>query len=203
MTTIGFALEKWTKLKKVALSFTADEDFFTWGWHDSPHIPTVDQRSIWEHAIPPSDRWPTEEFSDSLDRLREDASIDDPEKIEVIDSAQFKIHFENDLLEHDLAYLMRLWQEKNEPSLARFMRNLGDCCPSLEQIDWYPLGGGDPRTLWRWNFLRELRDDNRKVKRVMGNLSWEGCTQGDPDPMVALVGQEWEHHVSVHMKRRY
>lgn len=140
---------------------------------------------------------------DNLERLREDPAVDDAEKMEVIDNAQFQIDVEGELSEHDLAYLMRLWQWRNEVHLEPLIRRMGNWCPSLEQLDWYPLGGGDERTLWRWKFLRELRGGKQKVKRVIGNLSWVGCTQGDPDPMVALVGQEWDNHRFVNMKRRY
>ena len=181
----------WRLLKKVSLCFLADENDCIWAWHDLPLI----EPAIWDYGLPPSERWPSYEMYRNLECLRKDHLIDDAEKLQVIESAQHSIDMGQDLSEPDRAYLMGLWQMKNEPQLTNFMRHIASkYSPSLDEVNWYPVGeGAKPRTLWRWKFEREIRDGVSKVKRVHNYLTWKGCAQGDPDPMVALVGQEWEH----------
>ena len=169
----------------------------TFGWGRGASLSAA---AFWDHALPPSERWP-EVMDDNLEALHDDPTVDDAEKFKVVENAQAIHWLDEDLSEYDRSYLMQLWQTRCEAALATFMRSIASHMPSsLEQIDWYPVGGGLPRTLWRWKFDRQMRDGVSEVKRIHNYLSWDGCGQGDPDPIAVLVGQEWEYYK--HPKRR-
>ena len=201
---IGTNLQRWTKLREFALCFYPISECYEWGWNEHPNPPPRGERALWHYAVPPTERWLTATYMRSdLNSIYEDTTVGDAEKLEVIDRACVNTDPE-ELTPNDLTFFMRLWQERNEVQLAKLMRHIAEGCPSLERFDWYPVAGDNEQTtLWSWKFLREDRNDKRPVKLVSGNLSWVGCTRGDPEPLMALVGQEREYHRSVTTQRSY
>ncbi|KAK7688540.1 hypothetical protein QCA50_008078 [Cerrena zonata] len=104
----------------------------------------------------------------------------------------------------DLTHIMRIWKCQNEVRTARVMRDLWKHCPTLQQLDWYPLIKNsdydpDPQTLCRWRFLRKGHADNdpgHHLHQVVWDLRWKGCPQGNADPVMMIrVGQEWKREL--------
>ena len=106
-----------------------------------------------------------------------------------------------------LSEVMHPWRSHNEQKAEKVMRHLWSCCPTLEQIDWYPRLKTDMdsvETLCRWIFVRENRDSNQRdsLARVTWDLLWTGCLQGDPEPIMNIrIGQEWEREMQKARKR--
>ena len=100
-----------------------------------------------------------------------------------------------------LSEVMHPWRSHNEHRAEKVMRYLWSCCPTLEQIDWYPrlkTNMSSLGTLCRWKFVREDGDSNQRdsLARVTWDLHWMGCPQGDPEPIMNIrVGQEWEREM--------
>ena len=201
---IGSSLWRWAKLKELAFCFYPSSECCEWGWTELPNQPPRVEGPFWHDVMPPIERWQLfASMQDDLNLLREDPTVHDAEKLEVLDRACVNKD-PGELTPNDITYFMRLWQERNEVPLAKLMRCIAGFCPSLERIDWYPEAGyHNLTTLWSWKFLREHRSGERRIIRAMGDLSWLGCTRGDPEPLMALVGQEREYHRSVTTQRSY
>ena len=92
---------------------------------------------------------------------------------------------------HDPHLLMRAWQAHCEDSyVAPMMRLLAKSCPTLEEIEWYPVGPFfvDHAVRWLWKVHRER--DGVSVRAVSGELTYKGSLKGNAPPFEILVGQE-------------
>ncbi|CAL1694986.1 unnamed protein product [Somion occarium] len=202
MVLIGSRLEKWKNLRELAICFAVNEDVFEWGMTEpeiEPFLAAPGIRPFYDYVIPPTERWSSSRFYTDLDMFRNDPCMDDLEEANaLVDRVQAKLDLDFSSDAEDLARLMRIWETRNEPRVARVMRCIARMCPTLEQLDWYPMGSasdGESYTAWRWKFLRKLRDGKLDVDRVIGNLRWENSVQGDPDPIMEnLVGEEWDRY---------
>lgn len=92
-------------------------------------------------------------------------------------------------LGEDGVQLMRAWELRHQSDVEQYVRFMATHNLQLEQFDWY-VGGSDcpgrgPR--WRWRITRNKKG---KVDIVIGDLTWKGCSRGDPPELKILVGQE-------------
>ncbi len=124
----------------------------------------------------------------SIDDLRQLGVYRDGE-IEDLTQNLRALHGGDDIDDRDTGLHMRTWQACHEPLVAKMMRYLAECCPTLEEIEWYLRGRDsfEETTRWRWKVHRRL---GGKVNLVSGTLTWLRC-ENDPLPkMHILVGQE-------------
>ena len=153
-----------------------------------------EEPSLLDFSIPPNATSTPEE---QLQALREHDGSDDAEAPGDSESLPKDI----------LTDVMHLWRSHNEQRAEKVMRHLWNCCPTLEQIDWYPRLKTDMdsvETLCRWIFVRENGDSNQRdsLARVTWDLLWTGCLQGDPEPIMNIrIGQEWEREMQKARKR--
>lgn len=61
----------------------------------------------------------------------------------------------------------------------------------LEEVEWYASQDSKLRGVLRWVW-KILRYPDGSVKDVVGDLSWTGCKEGSPPPLLVLVGEELE-----------
>ncbi|KZT68999.1 hypothetical protein DAEQUDRAFT_727175 [Daedalea quercina L-15889] len=86
---------------------------------------------------------------------------------------------------------MLAWQEPCERKfVAPMMRLFAENCPTLEEIEWYPVGPFfvDHAVRWLWTVHRERT--GKGVRAVTGELNYLGCPKGDAPEFDVLVGQE-------------
>lgn len=91
----------------------------------------------------------------------------------------------------DPRLLMRAWQAFCEDShVAPMMRLLAKNCPTLEEIEWYPVGPFfvDYAVRWLWKVHRERNSTG--VRMVNGELTYKGSLRGNAPHFEVLVGQE-------------
>ena len=92
---------------------------------------------------------------------------------------------------HDPHLLMRAWQAHCEDNhVAPMMRLLAKSCPTLEEIEWYPVGPFfvDHAVRWLWKVHRER--DGVGVRAVNGELTYKDSLKGNAPHFEVLVGQE-------------
>ncbi|TCD66484.1 hypothetical protein EIP91_001309 [Steccherinum ochraceum] len=208
-TEIGRQLKGWNYLRKVSLewiimdpapwgtldTYVKDVSVFTHRPLPSVRIPYVDD------PCPPIEAWYG--VPHSMDMLRSRAMNPNVEQYPI------RLDLLEDFLEteypgydpSDPSLLMDIWERRHCPKVASYVSYLAQCCPTLEQVDWYPKGGDGlyySTVRWSWKIVRKTYNGRHcpdKI-RVSGQLAWAGCPRGEPHPLKMLVGQELEHYLS-------
>ncbi|KAI0962042.1 hypothetical protein AcV7_000971 [Taiwanofungus camphoratus] len=204
MTDIGKRLRGWKRLRKLAFSFAIPRSY-EWGWGTCADRPGL-HLTVLDATLPPvqlSDvDWPKSENGTAL-CLNEFRSLGTENLFRKVRDGLYEVlgpDTDLDARADDRHLLMEAWETRHAPCVASMMRYLATCCPTLEEIEWHPIGPFEVGNVVRWVWkVHRLRDGS--VKIVTGDLTFVGCTKGDPPSLEILVGQELEFCLSQRSER--
>lgn len=197
------ALRAWPHLRKLAFCW-GDLHNFTWrSWRrsfsfsfDSVEPPVnlpyamEDDESINLHRWYPQLR---EGEPYTLEHVRKIYGLSDAAFVDVVRDVESMLAETLDLDKavDDPRLLMRAWQVFCEKDfVAPMMRLLAKNCPTLEEIEWYPVGPFfvDYAVRWLWRVHRQRNGTD--VRMVNGELTYKGSLKGNAPHFEVLVGQE-------------
>lgn len=203
MASCAAGLRHWPRLRRLAFCW-GDLHRFTWrAWRrafsftlDSVEPPVNLPYAMTDDEPDNLHRWYPrlrEGEPYTLEHVRRIYGLSDDSFAEVVRDVEAALGETVDLDEamHDPHLLMRAWQAFCEDDyVAPMMRLLAKSCPTLEQIEWYPVGPFfvDHAVRWLWKVHRER--DGVGVRAVSGELTYKGSLKGNAPPFEILVGQE-------------
>ncbi|EMD41904.1 hypothetical protein CERSUDRAFT_70358 [Gelatoporia subvermispora B] len=160
MEAIGPRLADWTNLRKLAISWNETE---TDSWRGfNLHHPYIDCAG--PHMTKPKNptRKLTRDPGLQLKMLthwpsRRIYGSEDAERLETALRQQLGEDFDLDAHKDDPSLLVRAWEVRHENLVARLVRCMGEQCPTLEEVEWFPMSPcNSVRTSrWLWKIHRD------------------------------------------------
>ena len=182
-------MAQWKGLRKIAFSYAFDINW-TWGT-TSPYLdpgPHIDVVNEYLDDVDPT--WQGGPYSLNMVRKDYPDLCDDiEERIRTI------LPDEETIDPNDRTLILRVWEILHYHRVANVMSSLVEKCPTLEEIEWFPMavserdGEGETKSLWKWKVQQGIRG-HYGPHRVSGSYTYKRCPSGDPPPLYILVGEE-------------